>query len=136
MISEKLQAAINAQINAEMWSAYLYLSMSAYCQDAGLPGMANWYAIQFKEEQDHAMAPFMERPIVIMGQDVRNALEQLICMMCGLEKNSDLLWWWAFEDVEKVIKVDSERVYDVSTLEGLYKYILDGIERVDKNEEM
>ena len=58
MISEKLQAAINAQINAEMWSAYLYLSMSAYCQDAGLPGMANWYAIQFKEEQDHAMILF------------------------------------------------------------------------------
>ena len=58
MISEKLQAAINAQINAEMWSAYLYLSMSAYCQDAGLPGMANWYAVQFKEEQDHAMILF------------------------------------------------------------------------------
>ena len=58
MISEKLQAAINAQINAEMWSAYLYLSMSAYCQDSGLPGMANWYAIQFKEEQDHAMILF------------------------------------------------------------------------------
>jgi ferritin len=55
MISKKLEEAINAQINAEMWSAYLYLSMSAYCQDAGFPGMANWFAIQFKEEQDHAM---------------------------------------------------------------------------------
>ena len=50
MISKKLEAAINAQINAEMWSAYLYLSMSAYCQDAGFPGVANWFAIQFKEE--------------------------------------------------------------------------------------
>ena len=55
MISKKLQEAINAQINAEMWSAYLYLSMSTYCQDAGYPGVANWFAIQFKEEQDHAM---------------------------------------------------------------------------------
>ncbi|MCQ2345490.1 MAG: ferritin [Paludibacteraceae bacterium] len=54
MISKRLQDAINAQINAEMWSAYLYLSMSAYCQDAGYPGIANWFAIQFKEEQDHA----------------------------------------------------------------------------------
>ena len=58
MISKKLEAAINAQINAEMWSAYLYLSMSAYCQDAGYPGIANWFAIQFKEEQDHAMILF------------------------------------------------------------------------------
>ena len=58
MISKKLEAAINAQINAEMWSAYLYLSMSAYCQDAGYPGIANWFAIQFKEEQDHATILF------------------------------------------------------------------------------
>ena len=55
MISKRLEAAINAQINAEMWSAYLYLSMSTYCQDAGFPGIANWFNIQFKEEQDHAM---------------------------------------------------------------------------------
>ena len=58
MISKKLEAAINAQINAEMWSAYLYLSMSAYCQEVGFPGMANWFAVQFKEEQDHAMIFF------------------------------------------------------------------------------
>ena len=58
MISKRLEDAINAQINAEMWSAYLYLSMSAYCQDAGYPGIANWFAIQFKEEQDHAMIFF------------------------------------------------------------------------------
>lgn len=54
MIPKRLEEAINAQINAEMWSAYLYLSMSSYCQHAGYPGMANWFAIQFKEEQDHA----------------------------------------------------------------------------------
>ena len=39
MISKRLEAAINAQINAELWSAYLYLSMSTYCQDAGFPGI-------------------------------------------------------------------------------------------------
>lgn len=54
MISKQLETAINAQINAELWSAYLYLSMSAYCHDKGYAGMANWFAIQFKEEQDHA----------------------------------------------------------------------------------
>ena len=54
MISKRMQDAINAQINAELWSAYLYLSMSMAAADKGLKGVANWFAIQFKEEQDHA----------------------------------------------------------------------------------
>ncbi|MBQ2416333.1 MAG: ferritin, partial [Alistipes sp.] len=54
MISKRMQDAINAQINAELWSAYLYLSMSMDAADKGLKGVANWFAIQFKEEQDHA----------------------------------------------------------------------------------
>lgn len=58
MLSKKLEAAINAQINAELWSAYLYLSMSAYFAADGKPGFANWFEIQFKEEQDHAMKFF------------------------------------------------------------------------------
>ena len=55
MFSTKVEEALNAQINAEMWSAYLYLSMAAYCHEQGLAGMANWFEVQFKEEQDHAM---------------------------------------------------------------------------------
>ena len=51
MISKKLEEALNAQINAEMWSAYLYLSMSAYCHRAGFAGMANWFMVQYKEER-------------------------------------------------------------------------------------
>lgn len=54
MLSKKLQDAINAQVNAEMWSAYLYLSMSLDASNKGYKGVANWFAIQFKEEQDHA----------------------------------------------------------------------------------
>ena len=54
MLSQKMQSALNAQINAEMWSAYLYLSMSMAAADKGLKGVANWFAIQVKEEQDHA----------------------------------------------------------------------------------
>lgn len=53
-MNKKIEEAINAQINAEMWSAYLYLSMAAQCHELGLSGMANWFEIQFKEEQDHA----------------------------------------------------------------------------------
>lgn len=54
MISKKLHEALNAQINAELWSAYLYLSMSLDAENKGLKGVANWFHIQFKEEQDHA----------------------------------------------------------------------------------
>ncbi|MBO5748383.1 MAG: ferritin [Muribaculaceae bacterium] len=54
MISKRLEDAINAQINAELWSAYLYLSMGMNFEAKGMPGTANWFRIQFKEEQDHA----------------------------------------------------------------------------------
>lgn len=54
MLSKKLHDAINAQINAELWSAYLYLSMSMDAEDKGFKGIANWFFVQFQEEQDHA----------------------------------------------------------------------------------
>jgi len=54
MISKKLHDAINAQINAELWSAYLYLAMSLDAEIKGYKGVANWFHVQFQEEQDHA----------------------------------------------------------------------------------
>ena len=54
MLSQKLQDAINAQINAELWSAYLYLSMSMDAEAKGYKGVANWFYVQWLEEQDHA----------------------------------------------------------------------------------
>ena len=54
MISPKIQDAINAQINAEFWSAYLYLSVGMHFEAEGHTGIANWFRIQFKEEQAHA----------------------------------------------------------------------------------
>ena len=54
MLSKKLHDALNEQINAELWSAYLYLSMSMDAEAKGLKGVANWFYIQFQEEQDHA----------------------------------------------------------------------------------
>jgi nonheme iron-containing ferritin len=58
MLKKKIEEALNAQINAEMWSAYLYLSMAAYCHAEGQPGMGKWFEVQFKEEQDHAKILF------------------------------------------------------------------------------
>lgn len=54
MLSEKLKNAINEQINAELWSAYLYLSMSMDAESKGYKGVANWFFVQWQEEQDHA----------------------------------------------------------------------------------
>lgn len=54
-ISKKLEEAINDQINAEIYSAYLYLSMAAYFDSNNLGGFANWMKIQFQEEMFHAM---------------------------------------------------------------------------------
>ncbi len=54
MIKEKMLNALNEQINAEQYSSLLYLSMSAYFSNMGLPGFANWMYIQFQEEMTHA----------------------------------------------------------------------------------
>ena len=54
MLSQKLHAAINEQINAELWSAYLYLSMSMDAANKGYKGVSNWFFVQFQEEQAHA----------------------------------------------------------------------------------
>ena len=55
MISKKVQDALNRQCNREMYSAYLYLSMSAYFQSLNLKGFANWMRVQTQEEMVHAM---------------------------------------------------------------------------------
>jgi ferritin len=53
-----IQDACNKQINAELFSSYLYLSMSSYFESQNLPGMANWMRVQAQEETTHAMKFF------------------------------------------------------------------------------
>jgi ferritin len=55
MLSKKMLNALNEQINKEMYSAYLYMSMSAHSQSVGLKGFANWFMVQYQEEMGHAM---------------------------------------------------------------------------------
>ena len=55
MMNEKVAALLNDQINKEFYSAYLYLDMANFYSKKGLDGFANWYEIQAREEQDHAM---------------------------------------------------------------------------------
>lgn len=55
---KKVEEILNKHINAEFWSAYLYLSMSAYLSDKGLNGFANWMRVQYQEEVSHALKIF------------------------------------------------------------------------------
>lgn len=55
MISKTMEQALNKQINRELYSAYLYLSMSAYFETVNMKGFAKWMRVQAKEEQSHAM---------------------------------------------------------------------------------
>jgi ferritin len=58
MISKTMQDAINKQINKELFSSYLYLSMVAYFEDNDLPGVAHWLRLQSNEEIEHGMKFF------------------------------------------------------------------------------
>jgi len=54
MLNQKMEAAINSQINAEIYSSYLYMSMATYFDAQHLPGMAHWMRVQAQEEMTHA----------------------------------------------------------------------------------
>lgn len=130
MLSKKMEEAINAQINAEFWSAYLYLSMSADFEARGLRGMANWFAVQFREEQDHArilmnyvlsrgnrvnLAPIAAVPAswdspldafeaTLKHEQKVTALINGLCRLAGEEKDfatSTKLIWFVNEQVEE-----------------------------------
>jgi ferritin len=55
MLTEKVQKALNGQLNAELYSSYLYLSMNAYFKSVNLDGFANWMHYQAQEELEHSM---------------------------------------------------------------------------------
>ena len=71
MLKKSIEDALNLQINREMFSSYLYLSMAAYYEKINLPGFANWMKVQAKEENDHAMKFF--NYVLDRGGDVKLA---------------------------------------------------------------
>ena len=73
MISKNIQSALNNQINAELWSAYLYLAMSMDAEAKALKGIANWFFVQWLEEQDHAR--ILQKYMV--SQNARVILKQI-----------------------------------------------------------
>ena len=94
MLSKKLHEAMNAQINAELWSAYLYLSMSMDAEAKGLKGVANWFYVQFQEEQDHARVHEKEGTAMINN----------LAAIAAEDKDyasSNMLVWFVDEQVEE-----------------------------------
>jgi ferritin len=58
MLNPELEAALNVQLGGELYSSHLYLSMSAYCDSANMPGAAHWFRMQADEERTHALRFF------------------------------------------------------------------------------
>ena len=74
MITKSMQDAMNEQINKELFSSYLYLSMAAYFEDKNLPGFAHWMYKQADEEREHGMK-FYEHLVERGGQVVLKAID-------------------------------------------------------------
>lgn len=75
MLSKTMQDAINEQSKNELYSAYLYLSMAAYAEEANLPGFAHWMKVQAREEVEHAMK-FFDHATERGGRVVLQAIDQ------------------------------------------------------------
>jgi ferritin len=75
MLGEAIQDAMNEQIKNELYSAYQYLSMAAYCESANLPGFASWMRAQAREETEHAMK-FYDFILDRNGRVVLRAIEE------------------------------------------------------------
>ena len=147
MLSEKMQSAFNAQINAEMWSAYLYLSMSMDAAAKGNKGAANWFSVQFQEEQAHARilidhvisrgGKVTLAPIAVVKTQWASLLGSFkdtlaherkvtamihnLCDMAAAEKDyaaSNLLVWFVSEQVEE---------------EENAQELIDALEKIDGN---
>src|SRR5919199_2780571 len=75
MLGKAVQDAMNEQIKSELYSAYQYLSMAAYCESVNLPGFAHWMRVQFQEEMEHAMK-FYDFILDRNGRVVLQAIDQ------------------------------------------------------------
>jgi ferritin len=136
MLKEKMEKALNDQINEELFSAYLYQSMSAFCESKNMEGFSNWTAIQAKEEMTHAMKLYkfvlerggeivlqsikapkvkwesvekMVEEILEHEQHITQCIDNLIEVAREERDNSaqNMLQWFVDEQVEEEANVDA-----------------------------
>jgi ferritin len=108
MMNEKMEAALNKQVNAELWSGYLYLSMSYDMAGKGFGGMGKWFATQAGEEFNHARK--IARHIQAMDGTVR--LEPIAEVRQSWNSPKD-----AFEDTllhEKQVTKMIDKLYETA----------------------
>lgn len=135
MLSDKMQKALNDQINAEMFSSYLYLSMAAYFAEQNLDGFAQWMHVQAAEENAHAMKIFRfieqrrgrvelraidepqtewDSPLAAFEaafeheQKVTAMINDLVALACEEKDNAscNMLQWFVDEQVEEEASAD------------------------------
>lgn len=107
MLSETMTKALNDQVNAEMNSAYLYLSMSAFSEVAGFKGAANWLYVQAREETAHAMHMYR----YILDRGAAPVLQTLPAPLAAFADLKDI-----FEKVCAHERMVSERINNIATL--------------------
>ena len=107
MLSKRLHDALNAQINAELWSAYLYLSMSMDAENKGLKGVANWFFVQFREEQEvrtEWTSPLDMFKDTLEHEKVVTSMINNLAAIAAEDKDfasSNMLVWFVDEQVEE-----------------------------------
>ena len=135
MINKKVEEILNAQINKEFYSAYLYLAMSAHFDEIGLKGFSHWTKVQAREEVDHGMILFdyiierdgkvdlkqIEAPQYNFGEPLeifeqisrheRSVTESIECVASMSEEECDIatrhfINWYIQEQVEEEASVD------------------------------
>ena len=132
MISKKMQNAINEQINAELWSAYLYLSMAMDAEAKAFKGIANWFFVQWLEEQDHARifqnymnargAKVSLRPISEVKQEWKSPLDMFEDTLKHEEEVTEL--------IDNLVRMAMEE-NDFATLSRLQWFVDEQVEEED-----
>lgn len=137
MLSKKMEDALNEQINAELWSAYLYLSMGMQFENAGLNGVANWFKVQFQEEQAHAEI-FMKfvnqrggrvllKPIAAVDTDWATPLDAFKATLAHEQKVTAL--------INNLYSI-AEEEKDYATRERLVWFVNEQVEEEDSAQEL
>lgn len=127
--TEKMQAAINAQINLEMYSAHLYLSMSMYFAQKSLNGFAHWYHKQYEEELEHAH-DMMEYIITRGGSVKLGAIDAVPTEFEGAEQIAEAAYeheCHVSASIEDLVRLASAE-QDMASQDFFWKYIREQVE--------
>ena len=117
MLSERIESLLNEQVNKELFSSYLYLSMSAYMSEINMNGYANWFRVQAQEEKDHAMIIY--NYIISAGGRVKlKAIEEPQVEFDGIKNVLELTL-----EHERFVTSSIYKIYEVAMEERDYKTV-------------